>query len=113
MAANARQGEVIAAPNINDMMEAEAAIYLQQQEEQERLKQTLMRNDNIDPTGGHIISQTEVSNPGYIPGTNTPIINRTIVHGVMSDEEMKNEQSSVYYDIGDYNVIEIGDGQNG
>lgn len=112
MAANARQTEVIAAPNINNIMEAEAISYLNEQEELEKRKQeALLRNDNLDPTGGHIISKTEISNPGCIGGTNIPILNRTIVHGVMSDEETQREfnNSSVYYDIDNNKIIGIGD----
>ena len=96
MAAGARQTEVIAAPNINDIMEAEAASYLTELDEQEKRKQeekyqNLMKQDNLDPTGGHIISKKEIMNPGNIPGTNVPIQKRTIYSGVMTDEEARRE----------------------
>lgn len=107
MAASANQREVVAAPDIYALTEEEAGSYLDELEKQERLKtqrEALQRNDNIDPiTGGHIISQTEINNPGYIPGTNIPILKRTIVNGVMSDEEALLDKAlgnsiTAYYD---------------
>lgn len=96
MAAGASQKEVIAAPNINDIMDAEAASYLAELDEQEKRKQeekyqALMRQDNLDPTGGHIVSKKEIMNPGTIPGTNVPIQKRTVYTGVMTDEEARRE----------------------
>lgn len=96
MAAGASQKEVIAAPNINDIMDAEAASYLAELDEQEKRKQeekyqALMRQDNLDPTGGHIVSKKEIMNPGIIPGTNVPIKKRTVYTGVMTDEEARRE----------------------
>ena len=96
MAAGASQKEVIAAPNINDIMDAEAASYLAELDEQEKRKQeekyqALMRQDNLDPTGGHIVSKKEIMNPGVIPGTNVPIQKRTVYTGVMTDEEARRE----------------------
>ena len=96
MAAGASQKEVIAAPNINDIMDAEAASYLAELDEQEKRKQeekyqALMRQDNLDPTGGHIVSKKEIMNPGIISGTNVPIQKRTVYTGVMTDEEARRE----------------------
>lgn len=96
MAAGASQKEVIAAPNINEIMDEEAASYLAELDEQERRKQdekyqAFLRQDNLDPTGGYIVSKKEIKNPGNIPGTNIPIQKRTIYSGVMTDEEAKRE----------------------
>ena len=93
MAAGARQVEVVAAPDIVAMTEAEAIKFMQEceqnEQEQNRIRQeALSRTDNIDEeTGGHIISQIEIPNPGFIPGKNgeqIPILKRTITRGVIA-----------------------------
>lgn len=89
MAAGATQREVISAPDINAMVNAEASAYLAQcEKDEEEKRKALLRDDNLDPTGGHIMSVTEIENPGFIPGTNFPIAKRTITTGVMSDDEL-------------------------
>lgn len=83
MAAGATQREVIASPDINAITNSEATVYLNQLEEQERENKKLSLQKSMDPfSKEHVLSEVNVPNPGCIPGTNIPIINRKIITGV-------------------------------
>lgn len=83
MAAGATQREVIASPDINAITNAEATAYLNELEELEKEKKKESLKRSVDPfEKEHVLSEVNIPNPGYISGTNIPILNRKIITGV-------------------------------